>query len=248
MPMLSSGATDIGKKRKTNQDSICLIPDKDFYAVADGMGGHNGGDIASQTAVAIIPEFLTQNSDLPPKDLITKCIHYINESIFKKSQERPELKGMGTTFSSIYFKDGQLFIGNVGDSRVYLINSGNIYQLSRDHSLVQEKLSLGIYRREEAALDPQKNVLVRSVGFELDLQVDVFNYRVCKNDFFIVCSDGLHARVSDKDILYIVQKNLPDPASATQAHVSKTVKELIHQANENGGNDNISVIGFLAQE
>src|SRR5690606_27693808 len=110
-----------------------------------------------------------------------------------------------------------------------------------------EKLNMGIYTREQASLDPQKNVLVRSVGFEADLQVDVFNYRISKNDIFLVCSDGLHGRVSDSDILHIIQKNIPSPGSCTEADVDRTVKELIQQANDNGGQDNISVILAVAQ-
>ncbi|MBA2406224.1 MAG: serine/threonine-protein phosphatase, partial [Bdellovibrionales bacterium] len=123
----------------------------------------------------------------------------------------------------------------------------NIYQMTRDHSFVQEKLNMGIYTREEAVKDPQKNVLVRSVGFEADISVDVFNYRVCKNDIFMICSDGLHGKVSDGDILHIIQKNINDPAACTMEDVEAAVKELIQQANDNGGQDNISVIMAVAQ-
>lgn len=106
---------------------------------------------------------------------------------------------------------------------------------------------MGIYTREEAVKDPQKNVLVRSVGFEEDINVDVFHYRVCKNDIFLICSDGLHGKVSDGDILHIVQRNIPDPSRCQLADIEKTVKELIQQANDNGGQDNISVIMAVAQ-
>ena len=119
--------------------------------------------------------------------------------------------------------------------------------MTRDHSFVQEKSNLGIYTREEAVNDPQKNVLVRSVGFEADLLVDVFHYRVCKNDIFLICSDGLHGKVSDSDILHIVQTHIPDPSRCQAADVEKTVKALIQQANDNGGQDNISVIMAVAQ-
>ncbi len=106
---------------------------------------------------------------------------------------------------------------------------------------------MGIYTSEEAVKDPQKNVLVRSVGFDEEVQVDVFNYRICKNDIFLICSDGLHGKVSDGDILYIIQKNIVDPSSCVIGDLEKTVKELIQQANENGGQDNISVILAVAQ-
>jgi protein phosphatase len=248
MGIIHAGATDIGRKRKTNQDSICLDPKHHFFAVADGMGGHNGGDIASQMTVQLMPQFLEKFKEtLEPKDLMARCIQHVNQEIYRRSEEQPELKGMGTTVTAMLFHNNKLWIGNVGDSRTYMIHNGEVYQLTRDHSFVQEKLNMGLYNREEAAKDKQKNVLVRSVGFEPEVLVDVFSYQICKNDLFLICSDGLHGKVSDRDILYIVQKNIPSPASATAADLQKAVQELIHQANENGGQDNISVILSLAQ-
>ncbi len=247
MGIICAGATDIGRKRKTNQDSICLDHSHYFFAVADGMGGHNGGDIASQLSVKIMPEFIETHSSLESEKLMKNVIKEINRSILKKADENPELAGMGTTVSAIQFAGPQLIIGNVGDSRVYMVNNNHIFQMTRDHSFVQEKLNMGLYTREDAAKDPQKNVLVRSVGIEADIQVDVFQYRICKNDIFIVCSDGLHGKVSDNDILYIIQKNISDPSRCQLSDVEKTVNDLIHQANENGGQDNISVIIAVAQ-
>lgn len=247
MGILCTGATDIGRKRKTNQDSICVDHNHSFYAVADGMGGHNGGDIASQLSVKVMPEFFSAHPELEPQSLMKNMIQEINRVILKKADETPELQGMGTTVSAIYFHGQNLVIGNVGDSRVYLVNNHNIFQLTRDHSFVQEKINMGIYTREEAVKDPQKNVLVRSVGFESDLKVDVFNYRICKNDIFMICSDGLHGKVSDGDILHIIQKNILDPATCIIEDVNEAVKELIQQANDNGGQDNISVILAVAQ-
>jgi len=248
MGIICAGATDIGRKRKTNQDSICLDHAHHFFAVADGMGGHNGGDIASQMSVKVMPEFIQKHAaTMEPEKMMKLMIQEVNRAILKKAEENPELHGMGTTVSAIQFNGPQLVIGNVGDSRVYMINNRNIFQLTRDHSFVQEKLNMGFYSREEAVKDPQKNVLVRSVGFEADINVDVFHYRICKNDMFLICSDGLHGKVSDADILHIVQRNISDPSRCQLADVERTVKELIHQANENGGQDNISVILAVAQ-
>ena len=247
MGILCAGASDIGRKRKTNQDSICLDHAHHFFAVADGMGGHSGGDIASQLSVKVMPEFFAQNAQLDPQLLMKNMIQEINRAILKKAEEQPELHGMGTTVSAMYFHGQNLIVGNVGDSRVYLVNNNNIFQMTRDHSFVQEKLNMGIYTRDEAVKDPQKNVLVRSVGFEADILVDVFNYRICKNDMFIICSDGLHGKVSDGDILHIIQKNIADPASCSIADVKAAVTDLIKQANDNGGQDNISVILAVAQ-
>ncbi|MGE3610200.1 MAG: Stp1/IreP family PP2C-type Ser/Thr phosphatase [Bacteriovoracaceae bacterium] len=247
MGILSAGATDIGLKRKTNQDSICIDRQNHLYAVADGMGGHNGGDIASQLSVSIMSKYIDENSQNSPENLLKNLIFEINKQILNKAQQDPELQGMGTTVSVIYFAGPELLIGNVGDSRVYMINNRNIYQLTRDHSFVQEKLNLGIYSRADAVHDPQKNVLVRSVGFEADVNPDIFHYRINKNDIFLVCSDGLHGKVSDADILHIVQKNIIDPAVCNLTEIESAVKELIDQANQNGGQDNISVVLVVAQ-
>jgi serine/threonine protein phosphatase PrpC len=154
---------------------------------------------------------------------------------------------MGTTISAIHFRGPLLVVGNVGDSRVYLLNQNNIYQLTRDHSFVQEKLNMGIYTREEAAHDHQKNVLVRSVGFEEQLMVDVFQYRICKNDIFLICSDGLHGKVSDAEILHLVHKNISDPSKCQLSDIELAIQDLIKKANDHGGQDNISVILAVAQ-
>lgn len=247
MGLIASGNTDIGRKRKTNQDSYHVGSERKLFVVADGMGGHNGGDIASQMAVKVLPEYVENNLNMEPVLLLTGSIKESNRSIKHFGETHPELVGMGTTIVSFFFKGQNIYVGNVGDSRAYLINQKKIYQLSRDHSLVQEKLNYGVYNREQAALDPQKNVLVRTVGFEDDVEVDVFVYKVNKNDIFICCSDGLHGKVSDEDMLYLVNKYIPDPASATQKSADTVIQALIDQANENGGQDNITAILVIAQ-
>ncbi|OUR97224.1 hypothetical protein A9Q84_12930 [Halobacteriovorax marinus] len=247
MGLISSGLTDIGRKRKTNQDSIYLNPEKNLFVVADGMGGHNGGDIASQMAVEFIPEYMLKNLDSDPKKSFPQSVLYANNKIKDRGLRDQLLQGMGTTVVGFYFKGDTLYISNVGDSRAYLVNRNKLYQLSKDHSLVQEKINLGIYNRDQAAQDPQKNVLVRTVGFEEDIEVDLFTYKVSKGDVFLSCSDGLHGKVSDADILYIINKYIPNPAKATPETVQQTVTTLVAQANANGGNDNISVILVVAQ-
>ncbi len=247
MGLIAAGHTDIGRKRKTNQDSYYLSLEKKLFVVADGMGGHNGGDIASQMAVKAYPDFLSQNLEMEPQMLITSSIKESNRAIKNFGETHPELVGMGTAIVSFYFRGQNIYVGNVGDSRAYLINNKMIYQLSRDHSLVQEKLNYGMYTREQAAMDPQKNVLVRTVGFEEEVDVDVFTYKVVKNDIFLCCSDGLHGKVSDEDIVYIINKFIPDPSVATQEVADKVVHALIDQANENGGQDNITAILVIAQ-
>ncbi|MBT3584483.1 MAG: Stp1/IreP family PP2C-type Ser/Thr phosphatase [Halobacteriovoraceae bacterium] len=247
MGLVSSGKTDIGQKRKTNQDSIYLNKERNFFIVADGMGGHNGGDIASGMAVEFIPDYLIKNIEKGPVELSKESVNFANNSIKERGEKDPNLVGMGTTVVQMLFRGANLYLANVGDSRGYMVNNNRLFQLSKDHSLVQEKLNLGIYDRLQAKQDPQKNVLVRTVGFESDIEVDVFTYKVSRNDIFLTCSDGLHGKVSDPDILFILNKHIPEPSAATQQQVDQAVDALIKQANDNGGNDNISVIIVVAR-
>jgi len=245
MGIISAGNTHVGMKRKSNQDSYYVGDDQLLYVVADGMGGHKGGDIASQLAVKHIPQYVRDNSSLNPIELGAASVEHANLIIRSESAQDPNLKGMGTTVVSIILKESTAYISNVGDSRCYLVNNDCLYQLTRDHSLVMEKINMGIYTREQAAQDPQKNVLMKSVGFEADVEVDVFNYKVSKNDIFFLCSDGLHGKVSDRDILYIIQECIPNVEKATKKDLETCVDALIDQANANGGQDNISVIMVL---
>ncbi len=247
MGLLSSALTDIGMKRSSNQDSIYSNDAKHLFIVADGMGGHNGGDIASQMAVDIIPEYVLKNYDHDPIELQRNSVAIANEAIRKRGQGDKKLEGMGTTVVSLLFRGANLYLANVGDSRSYLFNKGSLFQLTRDHSLVQEKINLGLYDREQACNDPQKNVLVRTVGFEEDVEIDVFTYKVHRGDLFITCSDGLHSKVSDEDISHCVSKYIPDPNTAEQKDLDDLVQCLIDLANKNGGQDNISVIIILAK-
>lgn len=247
MSILAAGKTDIGQKRSSNQDSICLLPQFHFFAVADGMGGHNGGDIASQMSAQIFESYLTQN--LPQQGAqkaLEGAVKHINEMIYRKGEQEEKLHGMGTTISALIFDGIHVRIANVGDSRVYLVSKGKLYQLTRDHSLVQEKLSMGFYDRSAAKADNQKNILTRTVGFEPQLEVDMYQYKVSRNDLFLICSDGLHGKVSDEDILFLVNRSLPEPSTCKQEELETLTQELIDQANRNGGQDNISVISVLA--
>jgi protein phosphatase len=217
--------------------------------VADGMGGHQGGDIASQITVKIFSDFFSElplNSEEKIK-IVLKSIKKANEIIYQKSQNDQTLSGMGTTVTSLVIEKKKAYVSNVGDSRVYLINNKNIYQLTKDHSLVQEKINLGIYSREEACYDRMKNVLVKTLGFEDRLEVDVFEYNVHKDDMFLLCSDGLYGKVFEEDILDIINHFIPNPSQATQKQLDQAVSSLIEKANLYGGNDNISVILAVAQ-
>lgn len=247
MGLLSSGLTDIGKKRKINQDSIYLNPEKNLFIVADGMGGHKGGEIASSMAIQYIPERMFSDLDEDPIIASKKAIKNANAKIKEESDKNEDARGMGTTVVQLFFKGSKLYVGNLGDSRAYLVNKGKLYQLSKDHSLVQEKVNVGLFTREQALNDPNKNVLSRTCGFKDDIEVDVFTYKVKKNDLFFICSDGLSGFVSDHDVVTIINKFLPEPGKSTQDELDKTLSILIKQANINGGADNISVIAVIAQ-
>lgn len=249
MTILASGDTHIGMKRKSNQDSIALADDIRFYVVADGMGGHNGGDIASQMSVSLLPEYIKNNEDVVkvPEQLISDAVAFVNNAIYDHGQEHDELEGMGTTISAVLFNSNEACIANVGDSRVYMFKNLKLYQLTRDNSLVQERLNAGFYDREGARRDPQKNVLVRTVGFEQGVRPDVYKYKITKNDLFLICSDGLHGRVADQDMVYILSRNIADPNNIQKEELDRSVKDLIDLANKNGGQDNISVILAVAK-
>ena len=236
--------THVGRQRKSNQDAIYLNSQDHLYIVADGVGGHNGGDVASSMAVRLIPEyFFNQKIDKNNvEDHLQVAIQYANKSIFNEAIKRSELKGMGTTVVALYFLGENLYIVNIGDSRAYLFQGDELYQLTRDHSLVQEKINWGIYTREQAMQDPMQNILVRTVGYEESIKADIFVYKVSLHDFFLLCSDGLHGKVSSQDILSLVHQHLLADQECTKSQVKSAVENLVNQANQNGGNDNISVI------
>ena len=227
-------ATDIGRKRSQNQDSISSRIELGLFVVADGMGGHRGGETASQMAVAAIPEVVEHcqvDPNWQPRNVIAQAIRKANENIYTRSQNDPALQGMGTTSVALLFKDNCLTIGHVGDSRAYFIRDGGIWQITRDHSLVQEKLRAGIISRDEVKTDRMKNVITRSVGFEAVVNVEVYEMETRPGDKFLICSDGLSGLVEDEQILSLMRD---DP--------QHSVQELIAAANANGGDDNISTI------
>lgn len=247
MGILSFGMSDIGQKRKTNQDAVYINKQHNIFMVADGMGGHNGGDIASQLTVKAVPQFFTAHLDADPVATMKSAVYHGNTVVHQHSLQNAVLKGMGTTLNFLHFRETKAHIANVGDSRCYLICQKKLFQLSRDHSLVQEKLFFGVYDRKQAQNDPMKNVLTRSVGFEESVEVDLYTYKVARNDLFLVCSDGLHSKVSDQNIIEIINHFIPDPRVCTQQDINRAVQFLVHQANANGGQDNISIILALAR-
>ncbi len=233
-------ATDIGLKRKQNQDSGGAFPELGLFLVSDGMGGHRGGEIASSMAVQVIHTFTAnaiQKNEWEPKNVLKEAIQAANQAIFEQAQTQPELQGMGTTTTALLIKNDQIAIGHAGDSRCYFFRPNALWQTTRDHSLVQDKLKAGLITRKELKTDRMKNVITRSVGFEKILNLDLYQMNIEKNDCYLLCSDGLSSLIEDSKILQIVQKNLFDHQSIQQA-----ADELIAAANSNGGDDNITVL------
>jgi serine/threonine protein phosphatase PrpC len=238
-------ATDIGRKRSQNQDSIGSHPELGLFIVADGMGGHRGGETASTMAVQIISQVVRQSLSIPgwnSNEVLTRAIQQANNLIFDRSQADPNLQGMGTTTVAILFKQNSLTIGHVGDSRCYFFRNGGIWQLTRDHSLVQEKLRAGMITRSEVKTDRMKNVITRSVGFEPDVSVELYHMETRPGDRLLLCSDGLSGLIDDAEILEILGKNRQVSHGELDEPMKETVKELIATANSNGGDDNISTI------
>lgn len=232
--------TDIGRKRVQNQDNGVARPELGLFVVSDGMGGHKGGETASAIAVESIQHSIQtqeQEKTWEPQKAISKAIELANRAIYQRALREPELQGMGTTTTAMLFKKNHLAIGHVGDSRCYFFRANAFWQLTRDHSLVQEKLRAGLITREQLKTDKMKNVITRSVGFEESVQVDVYQMQVQKGDCFLLCSDGLSGPLQDLEILKIIDQKLFE-----NQNVEEAVNELILSANNKGGDDNITSI------
>lgn len=228
------GATDVGLKRSINQDSFLIDHDLGLFVVADGMGGHKGGEVASAIAVQTAQEIIKQESksSLPPRVLIQKLFVVATSRIHAHAKKESSLKGMGTTMVLALLVDDNLYVGNVGDSRCYLIDGPEIWALTEDHSLIHEQLRAGILNTESAKRFEGRNIITRSVGYEENVECDVIVRKIRPGDSFILCSDGLHGLVSD-DRICDVCLSLPS---------SDWTDRLIEEAKTAGGDDNISVV------
>lgn len=226
--------TDPGLKRDNNQDSFLHDKDTNLFIVADGMGGHKGGEVASAMACSTVKEtFLNPNNQhLSPRDIIRFAYGEASAKIFEHAKANPELHGMGTTMVMSHFSKNNLFIANVGDSRCYLIRGNMMWQITEDHSLMNEQIRAGILTPEQAAKMVAKNVITRSVGFERDVACDVVERPVNQGEIYLFASDGLHGLVSDKRICEIVFRT----------PIELATQVLIDEAKKNGGDDNITVL------
>ncbi|HEX3077349.1 MAG TPA: Stp1/IreP family PP2C-type Ser/Thr phosphatase [Lachnospiraceae bacterium] len=236
--MESFSITDVGMKRKMNQDfvfseenTVGSLPN--LFIVADGMGGHKAGDFASRFSVEKVVEFIKNCDSKTPIGILENAIRQTNELLIEEANANPDLEGMGTTFVVATIIEDIMYVANIGDSRLYVIND-DIKQITRDHSLVEEMVINGEIEKSEARFHPNKNIITRALGANRIVTADFFEVAVSEGDYILLCSDGLSNMIEDYEIKQIVSSN--------QDHVENAVRQLVEKANEYGGKDNISAI------
>jgi len=242
------GRTDVGRRRKINEDSFLVSPETSLYAVCDGMGGHNAGEVASKMAIETISAFversavekeitwpwgLDANVSFEANRLKT-AIRLANARVYQAADNREELTGMGTTVVAVLVSPGLVTIGSAGDSRCYRVRDGELSQLTRDDSWVSAALGEGILNSDDVEHHPLRNVITKAVGARDTIDLDVAEHELKPGDLLMLCSDGLHGMINDQEIKRLL---VPVPESLEEAS-----SRLIDAANEAGGRDNVSVV------
>jgi PPM family protein phosphatase len=254
MKIAYQALTDVGRKRKGNEDSMIANPEQRLFVVADGMGGHAAGEIASKVAVDSINEFvcLTGGDDeiTWPFGLdegisydgnrLKTAVRYANRKVLEAVKEKAEYEGMATTVAAVLVDGSTANLAHVGDSRVYLYRAAELQQLTSDHSWVNEQLQSGIISAEQARSHPLRNVVTRALGGKVDLQVDMQAQPMEAEDILLVCSDGLTTMVSDEEIARVLAEARGD--------IEAGASGLVAEANARGGEDNITVVLLQFQE
>jgi serine/threonine protein phosphatase PrpC len=246
MEIAAAGKTDVGLIRKRNEDAFSIDPSLGLLVVADGMGGHVAGRIASKMATNFIKRYYKQRDQAPAArrsggqegysettNTLAAAIRAANAAVYAAAQERPGLKGMGTTVAAVQVNGRRLSIAHIGDSRVYLVRAGDIEQLTDDHSVVYEQVKRSLITKEEARQSEIKNVLTRALGIAAEAEVDLAEMTLVPDDILLLCSDGLSNMVEDETMLTVVTATR-DPTLACE--------QLVSLANANGGKDNVTVI------
>ena len=238
--IIAYAKSDVGKLRENNQDYYYIsksIDDVQLYILADGMGGYNGGELASKMATNCVKNYIENNFNQISKDrdsliqLIGSSMEYANMVIYEKSKENKELTGMGTTLEICLIYNNKVYIGHVGDSRIYRVRKEFIRRLTHDHSYVQKLVNDGKITKEEAEVHPKKNMLMKAIGCSAFVEPDVAVKGLLKDDILVMTSDGLTNMVDQEKIFEVVKGN-----------IEKAPVKLIEMANENGGLDNITVV------
>jgi protein phosphatase len=248
------GQTDVGRRRKLNEDNYVVDDETHLYGVCDGMGGHNAGEVASRMAIETLESFIQKshrekeitwpygldvNLSFDGNRLKT-ALQLANKRVFKAADNREDYTGMGTTAVAALVSDDVMTLGSAGDSRVYLVRDGQLTQLTKDDSWVTSAWAEGILSSEEIERHPLRNVITKAIGAKETIEIDVLEHKLQNGDVVFLCSDGLHAMVPDEQILKLLT---PLPATLQEA-----TQRLIDSANEAGGKDNISVVMLRYKE
>lgn len=236
--MISYEKTDVGVKRKVNQDTIYASDARvgklpNLYIVADGMGGELAGDYASAKCVEIIIDSITNSNELETVRILEQAIQTANNRIFTESHKDSSKTGMGTTLVLATVFDGHLYVANVGDSRLYVANGAMLKQVTKDHSVVAELVRTGELDKDDAKYDKRKNMITRAIGAEETITPDYFDVEISGNEHILLCSDGLTNMVEDQEIYEIL---------TSEETIENRANKLVERANANGGKDNVSVI------
>ncbi|MDD3394236.1 MAG: Stp1/IreP family PP2C-type Ser/Thr phosphatase [Anaerotignum sp.] len=239
--MNAVGISDIGRCRKNNEDAIYVPSSSDdiqnLFIIADGMGGCNAGEVASQYAIDSFLDYIRKERDTHSQedipDLLAEAMMASNQAVYEKSNSNREFAEMGTTLVAAAVQDGKIFVAYVGDSRAYLFRKKELNALTTDHSYVMELVRLGSITREEAANHPKRNIITRAVGIKETVETDAVVEQALKGDILLLCTDGLSGMLSDKEIAEMIAK---------RTTIEKKAQKLVEMANERGGYDNISLI------
>ena len=248
MKVRYAGSTHVGMKRTHNEDNFFLLAEENIYMVADGMGGHSSGEVASRIAVETLANFFVDSArdreiTWPHREdraldydanRLRNGIMLANRRVFETAQSDPKYRGMGTTMVGLVASENGVYVGHVGDSRAYKITNGAIEQLTEDHSLLNDYLKVHTLSEEEIANFPHKNVIVRALGMKDTVQVDTVRRDILPGETYLMCSDGLSGMVTDEDIHRLVLE--------ADGNLEAACESLVARANANGGTDNVTVV------
>lgn len=236
MHIIHGSQTNQGRVRTSNEDSFVANPDAGLFLVADGMGGHAAGEIASQLAASTIEGMLVREAspDANVPEILRLAAEEANQRVFEAQRQDRALSGMGSTLTVLFFRGEKYYIAHVGDSRAYRLRNGSLDQLTRDHSLVWHLYENGVLRKTDLSTHPQKNLITRSVGSHPQVEIDLEQGEACEGDIFLLCSDGLTDGVTDDGIRGILNARLSQPQQMADL--------LVDAANLAGGPDNITVV------
>ncbi len=231
--------TDVGRMRPINEDSYYAPTEGErFCAVADGMGGHNAGEVASALAIRVFSDHMRAAEHITAESLCA-AVERANEAVYQTALDNEGMSGMGTTFSALALREETAYIAHVGDSRIYLVRRGAILQVTTDHTLVEQMVQKGLITPREARFHPRRNIITRALGTEPSVQVDVMQMDVFPGDAFFLCSDGMTNYVEEREIL---------AAAMSEGDWQEKLKHLVSTALENGGADNITALFAVIEE